>query len=149
VKAGLWADTGSTPASPGRFESLPLHSTKKEIMTGTIALIIIISIIAFVIGLAAMARYKQEKPKPIEKTPTKYTLYADHIINAATQIYCNYNESKIIRPGSSPQLKKDRYGEALQEALNLVGAAYHYFDLMDSDEKPAVQKPDLKNIKLN
>lgn len=114
-------------------------------LLGTLALIIIVFIIAFLIGAAGMARYKKQAPQSIEKTPTKYTLYSDHVVNTAARIYCNYSESKIIRPNASPKLKKDRYGEALQEALNLVGAAYNYFDLIDSDPK----KPDIKNIKIN
>lgn len=123
-------------------------------MLGTISLIIIIFIIAFLIGAAGMARYKRPN-QPIVKVPTKETLYSDHVIHVASRIYCNYNESKIIRLGAGPKLKKDRYGEALQEALNLVGAAYRYFDVLDSEEKVKpkmpgiVQKIDTKDIKIN
>jgi len=124
---------------------------------GIISFTVIASVVAFILGIIGMARYKSSisKPPVIEKPPTRDTLYADHVIHAAAQIYCNYNESKIIRPGQQVQQKKDRYGEALQEALNLVGAAYRYFDLMDSEEKVKpknpvkFQKMTVKNMKIN
>lgn len=119
---------------------------------GIISLIVIASIIAFSLGVIAMARYINSKPEQIKKIPTRDTIYADHVINTAAQIYCNYNESKVIRLGQQQNQKKDRYGEALQESLNLVGAAYRYFDLTDSKEiepKKPVQKLDLKDIKIN
>lgn len=105
-------------------------------MLGTIAFIIIIAIIFFMIGAAGMAGYKNKAAKPvIEQPPTKYTTYANQVINVAAMIYCNYNESKIIRPGATTKLKQDRIGEALQESLNLVGSAYAYFDDLDSDNR--------------
>lgn len=105
-------------------------------MLGTIALIIIIAIIFFMLGAAGMDGYKNKAAKPvIEQPPTKYTTYANQVINVAAMIYCNYNESKIIRPSGSAKPKQDRIGEALQESLNLVGAAYAYFDNVDSDNR--------------
>ena len=122
---------------------------------GILAAIVISSIITFIIGLSAMAKYNRSRNKPqIEIPATRNTAYADHVINAAVQIYCNFNESKIIRPGASAQPKKDRYGEALQESLNLVGAAYQYFDIVDqdtSDQKKGVEPHKRKSldIKIN
>lgn len=122
---------------------------------GILAAFIIVSIIAFLIGAAGMAKYNRSRNKPqIEIPATRNTAYADHVISAAVQIYCNFNESKIIRPGASTQPKKDRYGEALQESLNLVGAAYQYFDIVDqdtSDQKKGVEphKRKAMNIKIN
>lgn len=116
---------------------------------GTISFIVIISITGFSIGVIAMARYKNSSAKPvIKKTPTRDTIYADHVISTAAKIYCDYNESRIIRPGAQVQQKKDRYGEALQESLNLVGAAYRYFDLTDSQDKTEPKKPVFKKIDL-
>jgi len=124
---------------------------------GMISFTVIVSVVAFLLGIIGMARYKSSTSKPpvIEKLSTKDTLYADRVINTAAMIYCNYNESKIIRPGQQVQQKKDRYGEALQEALNLVGAAYRYFDLMDSEERVKPKSPvkfqemTVKNMKIN
>ena len=124
---------------------------------GIISFAVIVFVIAFIFGLVGMAKYKEltSKPPVIKKIPTRDTLYADRVINTATMIYCNYNESKIIRPGQQVQQKKDRYGEALQESLNLVGAAYRYFDLTDSEARVEpknpvkFQKMDLKDIKIN
>ena len=103
---------------------------------GIISLIIIVFVIAFLFGLAGMAKYKNvTSVRPsIEKIPTKDTLYAERVIYAAVKIYCNFNESKIIRLGQQIQQKKDRRGEAIQEALNLVDGACNYFDLKDSEE---------------
>lgn len=101
---------------------------------GIVSVIIIISVIAFLIGAAGMAKYNRSRNKPqIEIPATRNTPYADHVISAAVNIYCNFNESKIIRPGASSQPKKDRYGEALQEAVEIIGAAYQYFDIVDQD----------------
>ncbi len=117
---------------------------------------ILIFIGSFVFGMTGMARYINSKnsPKPAPKMPTRNTAYADNVISTATQIYCNYSDSRIIRPGSGAHTKKARYGEAIQEALNLVGAAYQYFDLIDSDhktgtKKPSLQKVDINDIKIN
>jgi hypothetical protein len=102
---------------------------------GIISAIVIVSIIVFLLGAMAMAKYLRSRNKTmIEKPRTIDTPYAIHVINTAAQIYCNYNESKIIRPGQQQKQKQERQGEALQEALNLVGAAYKYFDLTDSEE---------------
>ena len=80
-------------------------------------------------------RSKNVDRSPIEKPPTRNSIYADHVINTATHIYCNSNESKIIRLGVSAKPKNDRYGEALNEAFNLVNRAYSVFDKLDQDEK--------------
>lgn len=121
---------------------------------GIISIIVTASIIFFAIGAVLMSRYINSKPEPQPaKMPTRETVYAAHVVNTAAQIYCNYSESKIIRPGQNNQSKKDRQGEALQEALNLVGAAYRYFDIIDSDEtkkpKTGIHVADSKNIKIN
>ncbi len=119
---------------------------------GTIALIIVVSVTAFLIGAVGMARWKNSKTiQEPEKMPTRETVYAAHVVNTAAEIYCNYSESKIIRPGINNQTKKDRQGEALQEALNLVGAAYRYFDMVDSEPKK-INKGiggELKKVNLN
>ena len=100
---------------------------------GIISFIVISVIISFLIGLAAMARYKQNERKPIEKPQTKNTLYAERVINAATQIYCNFNETKILRIGVQDKQKKQRQGESIQEALNLIGSIDRYFDMQDAE----------------
>jgi len=116
---------------------------------------ILITLVSFVLGAIGMARYINRKPRTIEKPATKDTIYASHVMNTAAMIYCNYSDSRIIRPGATRTHKQERYGEAIQEALNLVGSAYKYFDLVDSNEKvepkkPAViQKADVKDIKIN
>ncbi len=118
---------------------------------GTIMLIIIVSVIFFLLGAIGMARWKNSRTQEPEKMPTRETVYAAHVVNTAAEIYCNYSESKIIRPGINNQTKKDRQGEALQEALNLVGAAYRYFDMVDSEPKK-INKGiggELKKVNLN
>ncbi len=121
---------------------------------GTIALIIVVFFIAFLIGAIGMARWKNSKTvQEPEKMPTRETVYAAHVVNTAAEIYCNYSESKIIRPGINNQTKKDRQGEALQEALNLVGAVYRYFDMVDADgddKRPSISaKPPAKKRTIN
>ena len=119
---------------------------------GTIALIIIVFFIAFLIGAIGMARWKNSRTvQESAKMPTRETVYAAHVVNTAAQIYCNFSESKIIRPGINNQTKKDRQGEALQEALNLVGAAYRYLDAVDAEPKK-INKGiggELKKVNLN
>jgi hypothetical protein len=113
---------------------------------GIISIIILVSIAFYAAGLISMAIHINAKNrlKPKEKPQTKNTLYADRVINAAIQIYCNYNESKIIRPGQQDKQKRTRQGEAIQEALNLIGSAHNYFDILDSDRaKEKTKKPPL------
>ena len=75
----------------------------------------------------------------IEKPPTRNSIYADHVINTATRIYCNYSESKIIRlGGTNPKPTIDRQGKALNEAFALVNRAYSVFDDLDKDDKQVV-----------
>jgi hypothetical protein len=101
--------------------------------------------ILYYLGKSSDPESAKDKMKPLVSCPpTRETLYADHVINTAAQIYCNYNESKIIRPGASTQPKKQRCGEALQEALNLVGAAYRYFDMKDMEDNNSKE-----NFKIN
>ena len=106
-----------------------------ETLTG-ISTIIIFSIMSFLIGSAGMSKWirlRNVKQPSIEKPPTKTSIYADHVINTAAQIYSGYNESKIIRIGASKQPKIDRQGEALNDAFTLVNRAYSIFDKLDRD----------------
>jgi hypothetical protein len=73
-----------------------------------------------------------------EKQPTRNSIYADHVINTAARIYCNYSESKIIRPGMQAQQKEQRYKEALSEAFTLVNKAYFVFDDLDKEGNEVV-----------
>ncbi len=115
-------------------------------MLGTM---IITSVVAFFAGAIVMARYKDSNlgSPVIEKIPTRETFYANQVINTAAKIYCNYNESKIIRIGEQIKSEEDRYYQALQESLKLVGSAYRYFDMMDSDESENIsnEKTELMN----
>lgn len=101
--------------------------------------IIIFSVIFFLIGAAGMSKWIRSKNGDrsfIEKPPTRNSIYADHVINTAARIYCNFSKSKIIRLGEThPRPNNDRYGEALNEAFNLVNSAYAVFDKLDQDEK--------------
>lgn len=112
-----------------------------ELLT-TIISIIIFSVIFFLIGAAGMSKWIRSKTvdqASIEKPPTRNSIYADHVINTAARIYCNYNESKIIRLGEKhPREDSGRYGEALNEAFNLVNRAYAVFDKLDQDGKQSV-----------
>ena len=103
--------------------------------------IIIFSVISFLVGAAGMSKWIRSKntDRSIEKPPTRTSIYADHVINIAGQIYCNYNESKIIRlGGTNPKTTIDRQGEALNEAFSLVNRAYAVFDKLDQDESQIV-----------
>ncbi len=111
-----------------------------ELLT-TIISIIVFSVISFLIGAAGMSKWIRSKTvqPSIEKPPTRNSIYADHVINTATRIYCNYSESKIIRlGGTNPKPVIDRQGKALKEAFNLVNRAYAIFDDLDKDEKQIV-----------
>lgn len=113
---------------------------------GIISFITIAVIASFLVGLVAMAKYINSKPKQIEKPPTRNSIYADHVISTAAQIYCNYNESKIIRVGQGQeQQRKDRYSQSLNEAFNLVNWAYGVFDDLDNP-KPPTKTPVNLNI---
>ena len=125
-----------------------------------IILVIAVFFVSFSVGAIGMAGYKNKEAEafkklhPIEKPRTIDTLYADRVINTASMIYCNYNESKIIRPGHQDKEKKQRQGEAIQEALNLVRSIYNYFDILDNEkeeEKPkntplVISRPNDLNI---
>ena len=95
-------------------------------------------IFARLLGVKEWRKEKAEN-QPIEKPPTRNSIYADHVINTATRIYCNYSESKIIRlGGTNPKPEADRQGRALKDAFNLVNRAYAIFDNLDKDEKQIV-----------
>ena len=112
-----------------------------ELLT-TISSIILFSVIFLLIGAVGMSRWIRSKNvdrPPIGKPPTRNSIYADHVINTAARIYCSYSKSKIIRLGEKhPMADKNRYGEALNEAFNLVNSAYAVFDNLDKDEKQVV-----------
>lgn len=107
-----------------------------------IILIIIFSAVSFLLGAVGMSKWIRPKNvdrSPIEKPPTRNSIYADHVINTAAQIYSNYSKSKIIKLGEK-HLKADngRYGDALNEAFNLVNNAYVVFDNLDKDKDQIV-----------
>lgn len=114
-------------------------------MLGTIAFIFIITVTSFTTGCALMAGYKNKQKPVIERPQTKHTTYADQVIATAAMIYCNYNESKILRPGGNAKLKTDRYGEALQDALNIVNSAYNYFDDLDKSQDVEINQGDYES----
>lgn len=104
------------------------------------------SIIFFILGAIMFANWQNKKTmalreyyknlysKPEEKQPTRNSIYADHVINTASRVYCNFNESKIIRPGQAHlEDRKSRQDKALTEAFNLVNKAYAVFDNLDKE----------------
>ena len=114
--------------------------------------VVLITSVVWIVVILVL--YMIGKPTNENKPATKDTIYGERVIKIAAQIYCNYSDSRIIRPGVGPHAKKPRYGEAIQEALNLVGSANNYFDLIDKGDQPkkkiaVVEKMPIKDVNIN